>query len=1087
MSAQLPAANGCRLSASMLLLGLIHSFSAWTCVNAQPTSTISAQTLLPEIFLVGPGRCRKFQISNNIPQRQAYYVLADVTSATGNCKASQVHQSLPQDSEHFGTAEYDSSTTCEEVKEPMLRGQFSAKKEMSLKFFPVSNALSQAVPYVVCADTSWRTGDYQTTSVGPLDTYLFIDNTCTNGTASVAIKVIRSSNVSAEEYCDRLVDQSSGIRTVEILFTVATVMVTLVCCLGIGMCTACCSCWCCCARSGRFATACSRSCHRGCASLTTAAALGWIMDKAGGLTFYSTSQSSSLLFWAFSAACLTTFQIVNLPRFKRDDTLHPERRDSRTTWGPDDVEGIPAVRFLLSLVTSFVYAVAAFGVVPVVFSDAVRDPSFRSKATLAGVLLVATNGVAVCVLLDMYRYYDLWPHKAPQIVLQIGLFVSHFMATLSFVIFVRRATTKRHALRAKLRLNAPQATPAAATDEPSMLPYATVAEPPAHASANVALQPQHGSGRSAGPIAEAAEAAEGSTEPDLDSTEEPPSLGGSATLTLHSPTRYRDGDSHSSSIHDGVASPLRPPPPPPQPPEITGEVLDGDLRRVSGEEEKGGREVDGLAEVGAPSGFESMMPQGPEDLDEAAAAERLSCGAATKAFFAKIWDDVKEEPRIGFRYSVFMSASLWITAVTTTSSLLRAGSAVINLSECTLEGSSCLRDVQRWVYDRFLKSLVRVDADILELQGSGVCAAVQGGDASALLADGAITNLSGDEVLAACRTARALQAAQGEQQHPRWLADAREPVLIGGFAAVISAYCISMYTIYHVARAYKHLEVRLKASRLAELMWQRRGTRLTLPSIGIGTASDTDSSTPPTSLTSVRAGSRPTARKVRAQLGRDILKDYETVSIGQSAYFTGTLVSTCFFQLWLGGAVLGAVLVALLHPSFWRLLRDNIGWVISLAIILAWHVLSQLLLNRYVTDGKRILRPFMWLFAYIGLSAGYCVVAVLLAAVRLVQLLLTSILALSRLDSCLFTVLRGRDRGYASFLAMALMLHSFQQCLKETAAENETEASAHCARLLRAPAPAQHVQERWRSAASRAVTHERTRVAVAGFSSMQSQ
>lgn len=56
------------------------------------------------------------------------------------------------------------------------------------------------------------------------------------------------------------------------------------------------------------------------------------MDKAGGLTFYSSSQSSPLLFWAFSAACLTTFQIVNLPRFKRDDTLHPERRDSRTTW-----------------------------------------------------------------------------------------------------------------------------------------------------------------------------------------------------------------------------------------------------------------------------------------------------------------------------------------------------------------------------------------------------------------------------------------------------------------------------------------------------------------------------------------------------------------------------------------------------------------------------------------------------------------------------------------------------------------------------------------------------------------------------------
>ena len=98
---------------------------------------------------------------------------------------------------------------------------------------------------------------------------------------------------------------------------------------------------------------------------------------------------------------------------------HGAHASTRGCRGPDEVDGVPAVRFLLSMVTSFVYAVAAFGVVPVVFSDAVNDVSFRSKASLAGILLVATNGVAVCVLLDMYRYYDLWPHKAAQIVLQV--------------------------------------------------------------------------------------------------------------------------------------------------------------------------------------------------------------------------------------------------------------------------------------------------------------------------------------------------------------------------------------------------------------------------------------------------------------------------------------------------------------------------------------------------------------------------------------------------------------------------------------------------------------------------------------------
>ena len=64
-----------------------------------------------------------------------------------------------------------------------------------------------------------------------------------------------------------------------------------------------------------------------------------------------------------------------------------------------------------------------------------------------------------------------------------------------------------------------------------------------------------------------------------------------------------------------------------------------------------------------------------------------------------------------------------------------------------------------------------------------------------------------------------------------------------------------------------------------------------------------------------------------------------------------------------------------------------------------------------------------------------------LALWRLVYLTLTSILALSRLDKCLFTVLKGADRGYASFLAMALMLHSFQVPL---CAVQSTPSSVQC-------------------------------------------
>ena len=82
-------------------------------------------------------------------------------------------------------------------------------------------------------------------------------------------------DVSADAYCDRLVEQSSGILTVEVIYLVATVLVTVSLCLGCGLLTACCSCWCCCARSGRCATASSRACHRGCASCVSTFGCGW--------------------------------------------------------------------------------------------------------------------------------------------------------------------------------------------------------------------------------------------------------------------------------------------------------------------------------------------------------------------------------------------------------------------------------------------------------------------------------------------------------------------------------------------------------------------------------------------------------------------------------------------------------------------------------------------------------------------------------------------------------------------------------------------------------------------------------------------
>ena len=85
-------------------------------------------------------------------------------------------------------------------------------------------------------------------------------------------------------------------------------------------------------------------------------------------------------------------------------------------------------------------------------------------------------------------------------------------------------------------------------------------------------------------------------------------------------------------------------------------------------------------------------------------------------------------------------------------------------------------------------------------------------------------------------------------------------------------------------------------------------------------------------------------------------------------------MSTCFIQLYLAGGLVGSVMALLLHPEWWRLVHKHMWWPISIAFIVLWHLTSQLLLNRVVTDGKRIKWPFVWLFLYVGLSAAYCVV-----------------------------------------------------------------------------------------------------------------
>ena len=60
-----------------------------------------------------------------------------------------------------------------------------------------------------------------------------------------------------------------------------------------------------------------------------------VLNRAGGIKFYSSDAPRSLVFWTFAAACMQTYQALRLPDIQRDDVLSPSQIDVREYWcGP---------------------------------------------------------------------------------------------------------------------------------------------------------------------------------------------------------------------------------------------------------------------------------------------------------------------------------------------------------------------------------------------------------------------------------------------------------------------------------------------------------------------------------------------------------------------------------------------------------------------------------------------------------------------------------------------------------------------------------------------------------------------------------
>ena len=76
----------------------------------------------------------------------------------------------------------------------------------------------------------------------------------------------------------------------------------------------------------------------------------------------------------------------------------------------------------------------------------------------------------------------------------------------------------------------------------------------------------------------------------------------------------------------------------------------------------------------------------------------------------------------------------------------------------------------------------------------------------------------------------------------------------------------------------------------------------------------------------------------------------------------------------MAGVLVGGVVALAIHPQWWEFLGDNYWWPISIFGVLLFQTATRKILDTYVTDGATIKEPFMWLFAYVALSAAYLVV-----------------------------------------------------------------------------------------------------------------
>ncbi|GIL44401.1 hypothetical protein Vafri_1885 [Volvox africanus] len=137
-------------------------------------------------------------------------------------------------------------------------------------------------------------------------------------------------------------------------------------------------------------------------------------------------------------------------------------------------------------------------------------------------------------------------------------------------------------------------------------------------------------------------------------------------------------------------------------------------------------------------------------------------------------------------------------------------------------------------------------------------------------------------------------------------------------------------------------------------------------------------------------------------------------------FFFGVLMSTAVIQLYMVGVLLSVILAVLAHPWTWHYLMPKI-WLYIVAIaavfVLNKYILIGYVGNAFLSDGDHIYRPAAWLAFIVIMSITNLVIGLLLAVYRIVLLVLTSVLALGKLEVTIFTFFSWLDLAHASFLA----------------------------------------------------------------------